>query len=71
MAMKIVPIGIDHSQSNGSVGHFLQTIGYVIYKDQIGNLYAIIEQTKYLPLANVTSSFELENIPREWELVRL
>jgi len=69
--MKIVPLGENHSKNDTSVGRFLQNIGYVIYKDKVGNLYAAGEQSKYLPLANVTSTYDLEQIPREWQVIQL
>jgi len=69
--MKIVPLGENRVNNDGGVGRFLQNIGYVIYEDGGGNLYAASDQSKYLPLAHVTSTYELEQIPREWQVIQL
>ena len=69
--MKIVPLGENRLNNDSAVGRFLQKIGYVIYEDSVGNLYAASEQSKYLPLANVTSTYDLEQIPREWQVIEL
>jgi hypothetical protein len=69
--MKIVPLGKNRLRDDASVGRFLQNIGYVIYEDGVGNLYAASEPSKYLPLANVTSTYNVEQIPREWHMIEL
>ncbi|HZS46809.1 MAG TPA: hypothetical protein VFC63_17180 [Blastocatellia bacterium] len=67
--MRIVPLSEGHSDRSSSISRFLQEIGYSIYRDASGNLYAAIEQSQYLPLSNVTTSFELDQIPCEWKPV--
>jgi len=67
--MRIVPLCESHSDRLSSISRFLQDIGYNIYKDSSGNLYAAIEEAKYLPLANVTTSYEVDQIPCEWKQI--